>query len=83
MAKQKKAALNLQQAESFFTAQLFVLILLERAIPQLDDATLEVAQNAMSVTAQTLDRVMSDYPQFESSVESIIASFKNKAPENV
>ena len=78
----KKAALNLQQAESFFAAQLFTLILLERAIPQLDEATAEIANNAMSVTAQTLDRVMADYPQFESKVESIVASFQNRAVEN-
>jgi hypothetical protein len=80
----KKAALNLQQAESFFASQLFVLVLLERAIPQLDEATKDTAQNAMAVTAQTLDRLMADYPQFEQQAESIVASFQNKvATENV
>lgn len=77
------SAIGKRNSESFFASQLFTLTVLEQISHSgLDVSTLEHCHNAMAVAAAALDKLIVDYPELTSKIETITASFARE-PEAV
>jgi hypothetical protein len=79
----KKAALTKQHAEVFFKSQILVMTILDQVRPDLDEPTAEICGSAMYLAGQALDNLLGQFPEFKDEIQTVVATFKNKAKENV
>ena len=71
---------------SFLSSQLFTLVVLNsiKSSNQLNSHTKELCDNALLVTSQTIDKLITDYPKLEKDIQPIIDSFTSQEePTNV
>lgn len=82
MAKNK---ISKENQLAFLSSQLFTLVILNsiKSSNELNSVTKELCDNALLVTSQTIDKIVTDYPKLEKEIQPIIDSFTSQEPSNV
>jgi hypothetical protein len=80
--KTKKRRLTARKIR-FFRSQLFTLVALEstKTCNQLNPAAAEACDDAISVAATALDKLVADCPDLQEQADKIIASFHEQQKE--